>query len=166
MDGKELAGLIRQKLMDNPDESDPYVIAGYIHDVLTDKEAIDVARICLPLRVKETLRADRNNAMKKANRALFGPRPKLNGDEVAQKMRDTIALLKVAFEQRVFVKGEWKFLAQCSCEEVKWLAVESYRKASENNAKGDEYSEIARQMEEQGAQTVADLVTKSDKAPA
>jgi hypothetical protein len=64
-------------------------------------------------------------------------------------------------DDRVSVMGEWKFLRECSAEDLRWLGMD-YRSRAEGQAvKGAFFEAVAQQMEKIGAVSAADYVLLS-----
>lgn len=69
-----------------------------------------------------------------------------------------VAAIRAHWKQtRYYVAGEWRMLATFTADEVLELVAQRRDIAARNNAEADRLEQIARQMKDTGAVTVADL---------
>lgn len=64
--------------------------------------------------------------------------------------------------ERVQVEGTWKRVAECTVSDVQALAQERYEVAARNVAHAKRFEKLAREMQAQGAVTVADFEPGAD----
>ena len=87
-------------------------------------------------------------------------RATLDGNEVRVASKRILAQ-RVAWSEykrtRVSIGGEWRLLGTLNADELRTLAKERDRQASELTAKRDEYLRLSDAVERAGVETVADL---------
>jgi hypothetical protein len=165
---------IRQQIRDG--QQTPAVISDRIVPHLTDAEARAALLIALPYLVRDEIRKFRADALdpERPHRrgepaSRWDPRPvpervaqaararRAAGQKAAdasQATRDRNAeLLRTPI---AVAPGEWKTLGECTPGDLRAVAREQIKRATENQRRADGFIRLADKLEQTGAATVAD----------
>ena len=188
MDGRELNDLIREAAGREPGEPDPYRIAKKVMDLITPVFYDEALECCLPARVREVIRHDRAEAIRRVKRetreaqdvvrygrvlpaAESARRDRARWDamreEASREMREfnerIEALLELA-DERVKVDGEWRFVGDLSPTELRSVAADHRRLSAENIARAEFWEQTADELDAMGATSIRSLRVMQEAA--
>lgn len=144
-----VADLIRAKLAES-DIADPHVIAQEIADTLPEAELRAIVGRLLPDSVRKCIHAQRTPLPAR------GPTRSAKWAAIAERAEE-IAI----FRQRVCAGGVWKFLGDCTREDVEALVADYRKLAAENAAKASHFDALRRLMGRKKATVVSDLAPET-----
>lgn len=135
--------VIRTAMDDSP-SADPAIVASTVLDKLTPRQIREALALCLPPYV----RVEMSRYGWHTRRAARSPMT------TADRVRSWyLSQLGVS----LFIGDEWKFLRDCSAEDLHTAASDRYRKATEVHAEGDRWTKVALFMEEHNRETVSEI---------
>lgn len=144
-----LRARVRESL--ESDEPDPHRIAEVLLRELSPAEAAAALAATLPAYVRMVARG-----MRHAAEHSPGAMSSARWDSVAQlQEQGTLTLLRA----RVFASGAWKFLGDCTRDDVKDLAEQRTREAAELEAAADRFARLRTAMSRRKAAVVSELPT-------
>lgn len=139
-----LRALVREAAVSS-DSPDPAVVAEVVLGRLTVKQYKAALGVCLGDWVRLHMKGYSSAALNA---------PRLGGLTKADRCRSW-------YESRLstpeFVGKEWKFLRDCTADDLHAVAAVRYKMAVEIHAVGDTFTKVALFMEEHGRATVADV---------
>jgi hypothetical protein len=160
MTATELSALIDHALS-TWKEPDPHVIARRLYAKLTEDQKQAMIVDGLAQRISLAIRSERaETGLTPVDR----PSMASDGTETVRRVGRSKWQRNMRYAQRVFVEGEWKFLAQCTVSEVDWLADQRAGEAAKLNAIADGFRKLADHMRATGAQVVSELPEDIDLA--
>lgn len=125
-------------------EADPVKVAALIAEDLTDAERVLALKATLPEYVRQTATSLAAVSRKPARQSMTTP----------QRVK---AWYSQILASRLFTGEEWKFLADCTADDLQGAAAERYKAAALTHAEGDRLVKLANLLEETGRETVRDV---------
>lgn len=147
---------ITQKVLDTTTSSDPRVIAQEVLAVIPDEDLRECLGVALVQYV--SVRVTRNRMGVPVELPTVPARPPAVSSKV-NAIRDHWGAF---LAERVQVEGTWKRVADCTVSDVEALAQERREVAARNAAHAKRFEKLAREMQAQGAATVADFKPGAD----
>lgn len=148
----------------------PIEIARVVLDRTTETNPKALATMCLHEATPEELASFFDYAIRQALRSAANSTrqrhqpplhlAKIDGEEVKVASKRMAAQREAwsAYKRtRVSVVGEWRLLGTLNVAEVRWVADFRRGQASTLSAKAEEFTQLAKAMEEHGVEVVADL---------
>lgn len=142
----DLRAVVRETLSSSP-AADPAALAEHVLDRIAVEDYGQALRQTLRTYIREAIGQQRMSAPV--------PTPRVNASWKVEAIR---ASWKRALANRMCVAdGEWKTLADCTAQDLLFVAKERRVAAAKNLATAETYESLAQLMESQGAAVVADL---------
>lgn len=146
----QIQQLIRTAMDESP-SADPAVVAKVVLDGLSAKQARAALAITLPEYVRQQM-------------ARYGWRTRAAAKQPmtsADRVRHWYSQMLGA---PLFVGDQWKFLRDCSADDLHTAAADRYKKATQVHAEGDRWTKLALFMEEHDRETVAEVTEEELKS--
>jgi hypothetical protein len=145
----EDSGHVRQQVvqvireaMDEAGSADPTVVAAAALGKFTDFQMREALAMCLPQYVRHQMSRYGWNQRTQARK------PMSTADRVRSWYAQQLGV-------SLFIGDSWKFLRDCSAEDLHTAAADRYQKATQVHAEGDRWTKVALFMEENDRSTVA-----------